>query len=58
METKAVSKQLDSREASGINAHEDTSQIQLDLETDIDISSIDGWTPPESETSIRNLIKT
>ena len=38
--------------------HEDTSKIELDLETDVDVGTIDGRTPPESETTIRNLVET
>ena len=58
METKAVSKQLDSREANGINAHEDTSQIQLDLETDVHVRAVDRRAPPEREPTVRNLGQT
>jgi hypothetical protein len=38
--------------------HEDSSEIKLDLEANIDISSIDSRWPPESEPSIRYLVKT
>ena len=58
METKAVSKQLDSREANGIDAHEDTSQIQLDLEADVHVRAVDRRAPPEREATIRDLIQT
>ena len=58
METKAVSKQLDSREANGIDAHEDTSQIQLNLETDVHVRAVDRRAPPEREPTVRNLVKT
>lgn len=34
-----------------------TCQIQLHLETDVDIGTIDRRRPPESETTIRNLIQ-
>ena len=38
--------------------HEDTSQVKLHLETDVDIGTIDGRTPPEGETTIGDLVKT
>lgn len=38
--------------------HEDTSQIQLHLETDVDIGSVDGGRPPESEPSVGDLVET
>lgn len=38
--------------------HEDTRKIQLDLETDIDIGTVDSWTPPERESTVRNLVQT
>ena len=38
--------------------HKDTSQIKLDLETDIYIGTVDSWTPPERESTIGNLIQT
>ena len=38
--------------------HEDAPQIQLDLETHIHIGAIDGRWPPQSKTSIPNLIQT
>jgi hypothetical protein len=41
-----------------VSAHENASQIELHLETDINISPIDGRTPPESEATIGNLIET
>ena len=37
--------------------HEDTSEVKLHLETNIDIGSVDGGRPPESESSVRNLVK-
>ena len=38
--------------------HEYTSQIELHLETDVDVGTIDGRAPPESEPTIRNLVQT
>lgn len=38
--------------------HEDTSQIELYLETDIDVGTIDGRTPPERESTVGNLVET
>ena len=40
------------------DVHEDTSQIQLDLETDVDVRAIDRRTPPEREPTVRDLVKT
>ena len=37
--------------------HENTSKIQLDLKSNINIGSINSRRPPESEPSIRNLVK-
>ena len=38
--------------------HEDTSEIQLHLETYINVRAVDGRTPPQREATIRDLIKT
>ena len=40
------------------NVHEDTRQIQLDLEADVYVRAVDRWTPPQCETTIWNLIET
>ena len=40
------------------NLHENTRQIKLDLETDVDVGTIDGWAPPEGESTIWNLVQT
>ena len=40
------------------DVHEDTSQIQLDLETDVDVRAIDRRTPPEREPTVRDLVET
>lgn len=51
---------LDQRdlESRDLAVHEDTSQIELDLETDVDIGAIDRWRPPQSEATIWHLIQT
>ena len=38
--------------------HENTRQIQLDLETDIDVRSVDRGTPPECEPTVGDLVQT
>ena len=38
--------------------HENPRQIKLDLETDVDVGTIDGWAPPECESTIWNLVQT
>lgn len=38
--------------------HENTRQIQLHLEPDVDVGAIDRRRPPERETTIGNLIQT
>ena len=38
--------------------HEYSRQIELDLETDIDVSSVDGRRPPQCEPAIGNLVET
>lgn len=38
--------------------HEDTSKIQLHLETDIDVGTVNSGTPPERESTIGNLVQT
>ena len=40
------------------HSHEDTRQIQLDLETDVDVRAIDRGAPPEREPTVRNLVET
>jgi len=51
---------LDQRDLKGRNlaVHENTRLIELHLETDIHIGAIDGWTPPQREAMVRNLVKT
>lgn len=38
--------------------HEDTCEIQLDLEPYIDIGSVDRGGPPQGESSVRDLVQT
>ena len=38
--------------------HKDSSQIQLNLETNVYVGSVDRWRPPKRKASIRDLIKT
>jgi hypothetical protein len=38
--------------------HVDTCQVKLDLETYIDIRSVNRWRPPKCEPSIGDLIET
>ena len=45
-------------EGRDLAVHEDTSQVKLHLETDINVGTIDGRTPPERESTIRDLIET
>ena len=45
-------------ESRNLAVQEDTSEIQLHLETDVDIGSVDGRRPPKRETTIRNLVET
>jgi len=51
---------LDERyfERGNFTMHENACQIKLHLEADVDIGSIDGRRPPESESSVGNLIQT
>ena len=37
---------------------EDPGKVKLHLETDVNIGTIDGWRPPESEATIRDLVET
>jgi len=38
--------------------HEDAGQVELDLEADIDIGSVDCRGPPQRETTVWNLVQT
>ena len=57
---KMRSEDLNQRNLEGRNftMHENAGEIQLHLETDIDVSTIDGWRPPQCETTIWDLGKT
>jgi len=37
--------------------HENASEVQLDLEANVHIGTVDGGTPPQGESSIRNLVE-
>mmetsp|Transcript_31758 Transcript_31758/g.36108 ORF Transcript_31758/g.36108 Transcript_31758/m.36108 type:complete len:252 (-) Transcript_31758:2893-3648(-) len=41
-----------------LSMHENSGQIQLDLETDIHIGTIDGGRPPQSKSSVGDLVQT
>ena len=45
-------------ERGDLAVHEDTGQIELDLETDVYVGTVDSWTPPERESTVRNLVQT
>lgn len=49
---------LDQRDFEGrdFSVHEYASEIELDLEAHVHVGSVDGRRPPESETTVRNLI--
>mmetsp|Transcript_1930 Transcript_1930/g.3398 ORF Transcript_1930/g.3398 Transcript_1930/m.3398 type:complete len:226 (+) Transcript_1930:445-1122(+) len=51
---------LDERDLEGgdLTMHKDACEIELDLEADIDIGTVDGGTPPEGETTVGDLIET
>ena len=38
--------------------HEDTSQVKLHLETDVNVGPIDRRAPPKRETTVGNLVET
>ena len=48
----------DTRPRCETNVHENISEIELDLETDVDVRTVDGRTPPEREPTVRDLVKT
>lgn len=51
---------LNERDLEGWNlaVHENTGQIQLDLETDVHVRTVNGRTPPKCEATVRNLVQT
>ena len=38
-----------------LSMHENPCQIQLDLEADVNVGTVDRWRPPQSESTVRNL---
>jgi hypothetical protein len=54
------SEDLDQTDLQGrdLAVHEHTGQIKLDLETNVDIGSVNGGRPPHGETTIRDLGQT
>ena len=45
-------------ESRDFSVHEDSCEIQLNLETNVDVCSVDGRRPPERKATVRNLIQT
>ena len=45
-------------ERGDLAVHEDTGQIELDLETNVYVGTVDSGTPPERESTVWNLIQT
>mmetsp|Transcript_17531 Transcript_17531/g.36310 ORF Transcript_17531/g.36310 Transcript_17531/m.36310 type:complete len:226 (+) Transcript_17531:2049-2726(+) len=45
-------------ESGDLTVHEDTGEVKLDLETDVDVGTVDGRRPPERETTVGDLSKT
>ena len=45
-------------ECRNLSVHENSGQIKLDLETDVDVGAVDGRRPPKSKTTIRDLVQT
>ena len=41
-----------------LSMHKDACQVQLHLKADVDISPVDGRGPPESETTVGDLVET
>ena len=54
------SEDLDQADLEGgdLAMHEYTGQVELYLETDVDVCSIDRRAPPQRETTVRNLVET
>lgn len=38
--------------------HENSRQVELHLETDVDIGAVDGWRPPQRKSTVGNLVQT
>ncbi|KAH3663741.1 hypothetical protein OGAPHI_005143 [Ogataea philodendri] len=51
------SKDLDQRdlESWNLSVKEDTRQIELDQESNVNVGSVDRWRPPQSKPTVRNL---
>jgi hypothetical protein len=45
-------------ESGDLAVQENTSQVELNLETDIDIGAVDGRGPPQCEPTVGNLVQT
>lgn len=45
-------------ESGDFSVHEDSCEVQLNLEADVDIGSVDSRRPPESEATVWDLIQT
>ena len=41
-----------------MHSHENTRQIELNLETNIDVRAVDRRAPPKREPTVRNLVET
>jgi len=54
------SEYLNERDLEGgdLSVHEDSGQVKLDLETDVNVGAVDGRRPPQCEATIRNLVQT
>jgi hypothetical protein len=51
---------LDQRnlQSGDLAVQENASQVELNLETDVDIGTVDSGRPPQSETTVRDLVQT
>ena len=45
-------------ESRRIDLHEDARKIELDLETNVDVRTVDRRTPPEREPTVQSLVET
>lgn len=45
-------------EGGNLAVHEDTCQVELHLETNVDICAVDSRTPPKSKPTVRDLVQT
>jgi hypothetical protein len=54
------SEDLDERdlERRDLSVQEDTSEIELNLETNVDVGAVDGRRPPKSKTAVGDLVET